>query len=349
MRIRQAERSDNEGLLALTSLSPMKGRISIRIDRQPDFFRLLDMRGPSEVLVAEDRGSIVGCISAARVTVRVDGDPEPVYYLGDLRTHPEIRGAGLGVRLARAMHRRLLAAGADLVVWTAADGNRDVLPFFDGRGGLPKPLPLGTFVVRQMIPSHRPLEDSSYEILEEEETAELRCLYDEAYHAHQFGPCFSGVPPAGVQHWVARSGSEMMAAVSLADVGAAKQNVLIRLPLPLALVFAGVRFLRPVIPLPDLPRANSPVRLLYVKLLACRRGNLRALGLLIRKCRNIAYDERYHFLAVGLHTSDPLSRVIAPVPGFSFRSLGFVVALRRGPEALRALCSAVPYEDYSLV
>jgi|GEM_PF-3766278 len=40
--IRETTFHDNEGLLQLTSLTPMQGNISLRVDRKPDFFGLLN-------------------------------------------------------------------------------------------------------------------------------------------------------------------------------------------------------------------------------------------------------------------------------------------------------------------
>ena len=45
MVIRKALNGDSEALIELTRLAPMKGRISLRIDRKPDFFSLLKERG----------------------------------------------------------------------------------------------------------------------------------------------------------------------------------------------------------------------------------------------------------------------------------------------------------------
>jgi hypothetical protein len=67
IKIREALPSDNEGLLQLTSVTPMKGQISIRIDRNPDFFRLLSMRGQSKTLIAEQSGTLAGCFSVSNI------------------------------------------------------------------------------------------------------------------------------------------------------------------------------------------------------------------------------------------------------------------------------------------
>src|SRR3972149_6726561 len=50
IEIRECYLSDNEGLLELTSLTPMKGQISIRNDRYPDFFRILSLRSSNSLL-----------------------------------------------------------------------------------------------------------------------------------------------------------------------------------------------------------------------------------------------------------------------------------------------------------
>ena len=52
--VRNAVPGDSEKLIELTSLAPMKGKIGLRIDRQPDFFRLLHLSGSFITLVAEN-------------------------------------------------------------------------------------------------------------------------------------------------------------------------------------------------------------------------------------------------------------------------------------------------------
>ena len=59
---RLANFEDNRQLIELTSSSGMTGEISLRIDRKPDFFGLLNMRGESKVFVAVDHETIIGSI-----------------------------------------------------------------------------------------------------------------------------------------------------------------------------------------------------------------------------------------------------------------------------------------------
>jgi GNAT superfamily N-acetyltransferase len=348
-KIREATQSDNNGLLSLTAMTPMSGEISIRSDRYPDFFRLLDRRGYSHVLVAEENGKIVGCVSTTRVPVHVNGELEYVHYLGDLKVHPDFRGRGLAVRLLISMHRHLLAADADLVLGAAAYGNEDIMPFFDGRAGLPKAVLLGVFKVYQILPSHRQRATTHYAVKVEPENPDMYRLYNDHFRHYQFGPVLPPGSLLNARHLVARSGGASQASLSVVDVGDSRQNVLIRLPFILGILAFLLRFLRRMIPIAALPEINEPIRILYVKALACREGYEDALDPLIQKARNICCEERYHFLAIGVHEKDPLGKRFVRYPKFVFKSMGFVVSLKRGNDEVLRLMRGVPYEDYSLV
>jgi len=347
--IREATRNDNDGLLSLTASTPMDGTISIRTDRYPDFFRLLDRRGPSRVLVAEEGGEIVGCVSAARVPVHVDGGLDAVHYLGDLKVHPGHRGEGVAASLLKAMHHELRDAGADLVLSTAAYGNGKVMPFFDGLGGLPRAVPAGVFRVYQILPSRRSRVAGPYAIREEPETPEISAFYNEHFRRYQFGPLFGPGTLRDARTWTARSNGDIKASLSLVDYGDARQNVIIRLPFVLGSLVSFLQSVRRFVPVPDVPAKNTPIRMLYIKALALRHGHEAALAGLIEEARCLAFESRHHFLAVGLHESDPMLLRLARLPKFTFKSMLFIVGLKRGNDEITRLTRRVPYEDYSLV
>jgi len=349
MHIRPAEASDSEALVRLTSATPMGGEISIRIDRHPDFFRLLDRRGRNHILLAEEDGNIVGCISTAQVMVYVNAKCEEVHYVGDLKIHPDYQRTGLAVRLVKSMHQHLLAAGADLVTFTAAYGNKNVLPFFDGRAGLPRAAAIGIFRVYQVLPSPRLRKLTDYVLEEENGHPDLYALYNEHFRSYQFGPFFAPGSLQETRTWVARSDSRLQAAISLVDVGDAKQNVLLRLPFTLEMLVSLLQILGRIFPIAKFPEKNKAIRILYVKALACRQGHEKALNLLIQKARKVSFDQDYHFLAIGVHEKDPLVRLLGRYPKFTFKSSGFVVSLRGRSDEISASTRLIPYEDFSLI
>src|SRR3984957_8348684 len=85
VEIREAGEADNEGLLTLTRITPMAGTISLRTDREPDFFALLRLRGKSKVFVAVRGREVVGCLSVALRTAYISAVPQTIAYIGDMK------------------------------------------------------------------------------------------------------------------------------------------------------------------------------------------------------------------------------------------------------------------------
>src|ERR1700730_7829371 len=77
----------------------MTGTIALRIDRDPDFFALLRMRGKSIVYVAVRGREVIGCISSALRTAYVSGVPETTAYVGDMKVHPRFSGSRITLPL----------------------------------------------------------------------------------------------------------------------------------------------------------------------------------------------------------------------------------------------------------
>src|SRR5580704_3318838 len=130
IEIRQADESDNEGLLTLTRITPMAGAISLRIDRDPDFFALLRLRGSGKVFVAARGRQIIGCVSVALRTAYISGVPETIAYIGDMKVHPIFSGSSVAVRLMNALEADMRSLGIDVGFCVAAEGNHRVMPLF---------------------------------------------------------------------------------------------------------------------------------------------------------------------------------------------------------------------------
>jgi predicted N-acetyltransferase YhbS len=111
IEIRQADEADNEGLLTLTRITPMAGAISLRIDREPDFFALLRLRGRSKVFVAARGRQVIGCVSVALRTAYISEVPETIAYIGDMKVHPSFSGSCVAVRLIKDLPRPMRLAG----------------------------------------------------------------------------------------------------------------------------------------------------------------------------------------------------------------------------------------------
>ena len=97
IRYRLATLRDNPQLLDLTGSIGMSGRTSLRIDRNPNFFSLLNRRGQSTVFVAEHENKIVGSLSISLQQVFINKEIVPVYYIGDFKVAESFRGTGIEI------------------------------------------------------------------------------------------------------------------------------------------------------------------------------------------------------------------------------------------------------------
>ncbi len=250
VEIREANEADNEALLALTRATPMAGTISLRIDRDPDFFALLRLRGEGKVFVAARGREVVGCISAAMRTVYVAGVPETIAYVGDMKVHPTIfrkpgRAApdpGTRERPQSRRDRRLLQCGRRKAIERA-------MPLFEGRLGIPRWIPLGRFLVDELLPAPFRGRSKHYRI-EAAEPADLpaiAALLDRFHRSRQFAPRLpedevaDALTAGGT--FVARAGKQIVATLTLSDMGPIKRNVLLNAPVAMKGSLALLRLL----------------------------------------------------------------------------------------------------------
>lgn len=349
INIREASSHDNCNLLRLTSLTPMQGQISIRTDRNPDFFNLLDKRGPSKVFIAEENGNIIGCFSASQSEMIVNAKQEVVYYLADLKIDPLYEGKTVTVRLLRRMAGHLIEDGADILFCTAAFGNDKIKPLFAGRAGFPKFDYTGVFKVYQIIPFVRKIKSSEYLISETEVDDEIIDLYERFYERYQYRPVYRRQFNDESRTIAALQNKVLKASITLINTEASKQNVLIALPPVLKLVLSVLKAINRFSHFLNLPEVDKPVRILYVKAFAFVEGGENAFDSLIRRAINLACSERFHYLAVGIHERDNSAKYFTKYLHFTFNSEGFILSMKGDKEKIQKILTGVLFEDYSLV
>lgn len=355
--IREAVEGDNEGLLALTRMTPMAGRIALRIDREPDFFALIRARGEAIVYVAEYQNRVVGCMSAAVHVAYVSGVLEKVAHVGDLKVHPQFSGTRVAMRLIAAIGARLRAERVDMCLSVIAGGNERAMRLTEGKHGTPAAEPQGFFVIDQLIPLPFSITgNQDYEARQSDvpEIAEmLRLLREQRNFATPVEmaeleqrlkpgrPTFSKV-------LVLRDGGRVVAALTVEDTQSLRHNVVLRLPIMLGVAFGVFRVSSRLICKIKVPQVGQPLAIVYIRFMACVQGQESALRKLIAQARVEAFRGGFAFLSVGLHERDPMRNLLTGIPRFSFRSYAMISSLIT-PGRARSLAAQVPFEDFALV
>ena len=360
IEIRRADEADNEGLLSLTRITPMAGAISLRIDREPDFFALLRLRGRIKVFVATRGPLIIGCISVALRTAYISGVPETIAYIGDMKVHPSFSGSRVAACLIKALEADMRLAGIDVGFCVAADGNHRVMPLLEGRLGMPRWVPLGRFLVNGLVPSPFKRHSKRYSIdtAQPADMPAIATLLDRLHRSRQFAPQLQedeiaqllspGLEEPFPRTFVARSAQRVVATLTICNTGPVKHNVLLNAPAVLKMTLALLRVAAAPFPGFHVPRMGQALRLLSLRYAACQDGHLAALEALIALARTEAFRHRFTFLIFGLHERDPLRSLVQRVPKFTFTSLAMATSLGK-PAGLEKRVEGIPFEDYALV
>jgi len=347
--IREATQADNDALLELTRATPMPGTISLRVDRDPDFFRLLRLRGDTTVFVATEGTQVAGCISVAVRRAFIAGRLEAVGYAGDLKVHPRFAGNRLVPRLVRAGVEHFRSKGIDLLLSIVADGNERALSLFDTGLGNPRTLSAGRFVVEELLATPFEPRPGPYRIgvAGPEDARRISALLAGMQRNREFAPAHTQDHPDS-RVLVARAGGEVVATLTLFDPSKVKRNVLIAAPALVRAVLALIRAaITPFRKFP-VPQIGDAVRVLYAVQCAHAEGHEAALRSLVKQARFDAYLKHCTFVVVGLHERDPLRAIVQGIPRFTFIARAFVTSLESSSR-LDEVASGVPYEDFALV
>lgn len=316
---RTADRNDNESLLLLNQKTPMNGRFSLLIDRSPDFFRLLEKRGKYYMYVAEKKNEIIASCSITEIKTFVDKNPIISHYVSDFRVHPDYFRSTLAARFGKYVYAQLQQMDAKLMFAAIVMGNKSVMPFLSGRWLFPEVFAESLFNVYQLIPVWYSLKNRKYttEFSEKTNLEMFRTAYLEKF-AFYTDIYRSDAEKTNVI--TAKFEDKTVAAIALTDTENYKREILKSAPRYLEILSKTVNFVNKATPIIHLPRLNEPVRILYIRFISYSDGHEAALRLLISEARKYAYEQKFHFLSIGLHDKSDYNRFFTRIPKFTFKT-----------------------------
>lgn len=132
MKIREANESDNEQLLGLQSKSPMGRDLIIHLDSSPDFFNRSKGYKDWNILVAEDKGTILGAAGYAVQAKPLAGKTYQMVYEYGFMVDPEARRMGIASNLQSEIEER--NPDADFLHLNITEDNQASHGFFTKKG-----------------------------------------------------------------------------------------------------------------------------------------------------------------------------------------------------------------------
>jgi hypothetical protein len=319
-----AQTRDDARLRACMAGVWMEGRMAVSFRREPSYFAASRLQGDDvQVIKCTDRvdGRIVGMGSRSMQRLHVNGAPQRLGYLADLRATPEGRQGTLLARGYRFLHELHRQAPVHYYLSLIFEGNQRAIDNLVGaRARLPHYSPLG----RLRTPAIRfdfarePLrvDHTVFERAKEDSMREIVAFLSTELPNKQFTPVV-GDADFGASgrlqglraddFFIARRHGRIVACIAAWDQSNLRQTHIERYP-------AGLRLMRPIInaasrisPLKPLPAPGQRVAHLYLCLAAVVDNDLPVFRGLLRHAYNALRTGPWHYAILGLHERDPLA------------------------------------------
>ncbi len=317
LRIREAEPSDNERLIGLARECPMRGIVTLYVDRAPDFFFLNRLQGDEwRVYVAEENGELIGSLSVAYRQAFVEGRPCRIAYLSDVKILPKYRGSTVAYRLLAAMFDAERSNDFDYFVCSALEGNTTVTTLFQGRTGFPSLHPVGVVHVVNNIPTRLPGRNNRTKVRRaaDGDVEKIVVLLNKFHRSQQFAPVFS--PDSFLSmirtstglslndYFLVEEGDSISAVASCWDQAASKRLVIERHSATTQALVLASRIGSAFGIIPRLPGPHQPLRVLQVRHVAFAERNKEAARGPISFLLDRGEREGYHIVQIALSHED---------------------------------------------
>jgi len=349
VRYRLADFNDNKQLLELTMHAGMPGKMALRIDRHPDFFKLNNLRGKTKVYVALEEEKIVGSICVSDQIVFIDKKKYPLYYISDFKVAQTHRNLGIGLQLTNRVVEYLETQNADFAFLNVSKGNKRPFVFFSDRGHYPDFKNIGTFTTFQYVGSNNKFPNKKYKIELTKGTNEILEFLNNFYSKYELAKVISNDKIKDSELYVVREENEILAVMSIIDTMHMKQNVVLKMPWHLKAVIESINVFCKWFKLSKLPKEKEPIKMLYIQYLALKEYDKSLISALISFAKQQAYNKSYSFVSISTHENDVLLQKLPKFMRFTFQSVGMLVSMKDNKRLMKLIKEGMPFRDYSTV
>jgi len=321
--VRDATPADNAGLIELARSCPMRGDITMCVERAPDFFALSRLEGQRwRVGVTEDRGTVVGCVAASERLAYVNGAATRTAYVGDLKVHPAHRNRVVADALEEFSREAVRGFGGDdmLALVTVLGGNRAMERRAIGPRGLPTLTRFATLDVHAIPLLWKRAErvvGLHVDVACERDLDEMGALWNRVAPGRQLAPVLGA---ARLRAWIAdapglsiedylvarRADGRIAGFLALWDQYFIKQLRVLGYSQRLTAVRAALNGLAPLARTPRLPAAGAVLPSLAVLHCCVERDEPEVLRALLLHAYAARRGAGYLFLTLALDRRDPL-------------------------------------------
>lgn len=360
-----ADKDDDAELRCRMAEDCLPGNISVSFRREPSYFSGSRVQGDTvQVIKCTDLSTrrIIGLGGRALSQAWVNGRPQRIGYLADLRAHPGYRGGTLLARGYRYFHELHQADPVALYYTMILEGNglaQRILT--SGRCGLPHYRDMGrilTPAIHLDIPKRAiHLSGVRFTRAKAEQLADILRFVQQWQSQKQLAPiyCDSDFNNGRLQGlsaqdiYIALRDDRIIGVIAAWDQRAFRQTHVERYSTPL-------RFMRPlynvfaqVTPLKPLPSPGAMVPYFYLALVAVENNDPVIFRALLRYLYRERRLGRWHYFIAGLHERDPLAPILKEYRHIHAAGHLYAVHYPEDEMAFRQLDDRIPYIEIGSV
>jgi hypothetical protein len=361
-----ANAATESGLRRLLRENPVGGEILVSLEREPNAFHAAGISGDSYQLMlamtGEDRRSIATG-GRFELTAWVNGTPQPVGYLGELRAAGGLRQRKtLLFESFRTMRRYHEAGHVPFYLTTIVSDNTAARRLLEaGLGDMPtyRPLePLITFTIPAKVGAGR---RASAAVVRgtESQLAEIAAALAQNGPHYQFHPAWTeatlrsrdrcrGLSPE--DFFVSRRGDRLAGCLALWDQRSFKQTVIRGYSKRLARVRPLFNMIAPLLSRPRLPVAGTRLESAFLSHIAVNPDDGETLeALIVAACRE-ASRRGLDYVMLAFAARNPLAGLIRKrFPCHNYPSMIYVVYWEDGAAAAGQLDGRIPHPEVAIL
>jgi hypothetical protein len=362
--------ADDAEIRRLLRENSMPGRITVALEREPDYFAQ-DRRqvGEHQTIIVRQGARAIGFGTCSVRSRFVNGRPQRVGYLSGLRLDAQVAGRFDLLRRGYKLFRELRRPDGPGHYFTsiAADNHRALQFLERGLPGMPAYEFVSEFVTLLVrVPrrgfrgpnSRTPVSDRNFQANECSASAEeLAAFLNEHNRQYQFTACWTAdeltaLRPLGLRledSRVIRDGARVIACAALWDQRSFKQVVVRGYAQPLAMLRPLINLSARLTGAPRLPAIGSVLAHAMVSPLAAQADRPELPGLLIEELVSVAGNRGLDFVTLGFAANDP--RLAAVRSRFACREYRSRLYSVHWPETAGAagLDGRLPWPEVSLL
>lgn len=346
---------DDEALQKIIVNNPMDGEIQISFQRRPSYFYAEEVKGKFyQIIVAKDNQNIIATGTRSIRPLFINGKVIDVGYLSDLRINKSYRNKTTLAKGYQYLYKLHQDKKVSIYITTIIEDNIEAINILTSkRVNLPAYHDIGRYCTMaiSLFRKKKGLLNPDFEIVRGC-NALLREIVDcmqRNGQKRQFYPFytiddFTSLRDFDIHNfYVAVKNNKVIGVLARWDQRSFKQNIVTGYKGKIKIIKPFYNLGAYLFGFSKLPQIGTELKSFYISFIAIDSDDLQVFRRLLRAVYNDSIGADYSYFLVGLHSQDPLLKIVEEYHHIKYNSRLYVVCWEDGENLYKNLDNRIPY------